>query len=85
MSQETALGCVVRRFPQLKSAIADRYRSDQDFRSICEDYCECTRSLARWTRETGETAVVYQEDYRELLAELEADIIQYLERRGVIG
>jgi len=85
MSQQAALGCVVGRFPHLETAIADRYRSDQDFRSICEDYCECIKSLARWTHETGETAVVYQEDYRELLAELEAEIVQYLERRGVVG
>jgi len=83
MSQETALGCVIGRFPHQEAVIVDRYRSDQVFRSLCEDYCECLKSLARWTSETGEIAEVYQQDYRELLAELEVDIVRYLNRLGV--
>lgn len=81
MSQETALGCVVGRFPSREEVISDLYRTDQDFRSLCEDYCECLKSLARWTGETSENADVYQQDYRELLGELEAEIVKYSDLR----
>ena len=83
MGQEAALGCVIGRFPHRESEIADTYQSSQLFRSLCEDYCECLKSLAHWTSETGSIAVVYQQDYRELLGELEADIVRYLDRLGV--
>lgn len=80
MNLNTTLGCVVGRFPHREKEILEYFRSDSRFQSLCEDYCECLKSLARWTRETGKTAVVYQEDYRELLAELESDIVKYLDR-----
>ncbi len=81
MSQETALGCVVGRFPNREEFINDLFWSDQEFRTLCEDYCECLKSLARWTGKTGENATVYQQDYRELLGELEAEILKYADRR----
>lgn len=83
MGAEAALGCVVGRHPHHEGVISSLYRTDPTFRSLCEDYCECLQSLARWTSEAGEDAAVYQQDYRELLAELEADILRYLDRLSV--
>ena len=81
MSQQTALSCVVGRFPSREELISDLYLTDQVFHSLCEDYCECLESLARWTGKTGENAAVYQQDYRELLSDLEAEIVKYADRR----
>jgi len=83
MGIDPAVGCVIGRFPHREHEIAECYRSDQRFQSLCEDYCECLKSLARWTRDPSQTAAVYQDDYRELLAELEGDILSYLDRLSV--
>jgi hypothetical protein len=83
MGVEAALGCVIGRFPHRESEIDDLYRSSQQFRSLCEDYYECLKSLSRWTRETSTVATVYQGDYRELLVDLETDIARYLDRLRV--
>ena len=83
MSLNSAVGCVIGRFPHREEEIAECFGSDERFRALCEDYFECLKSLARWTREPGQTAAVYQEDYRELLAELEGDILNYLDRLSV--
>ena len=80
MIEETALGCVVGRFPKREEVINDLFRTDQTFRSLCEDYCECLKSLARWTGESGEKALFYQRDYQELLAELTTEIMKYADR-----
>lgn len=82
MSQDPALGCVVGRFPNREDVITNLYRNDQEFQTLCEDYCDCLKSLERWTGETGENASVYQQDYRELLAELELEILKYADRSG---
>ena len=83
MGLDPAVGCVIGRFPRREEEITECYRSDLGFRSLCEDYCECLQSFARWARDTTQTALVYQEDYRELLADLEADILTYLDRLRV--
>lgn len=80
MSEETALGCVIDRFPRRESLIQPLYQTDQTFRTLCEDYCDCLKSLARWTGRTSEDAPAYQKDYRELLSELEIEIENYVNR-----
>ena len=83
MGHETALGCVIGRFPHRESEISNSFRSSQLFRSLCEDYYDCVLRLARWSKDTSDVATVNQQDYRELLSDLEADIIRYLGQRSV--
>ena len=79
-----ALGCVVGRFPNREEVIRDLFDSDPAFQSLCEDYCECLRSLAHWTGQASEQAPLYQQDYQELLSDLESEIQRYLDRKRKI-
>ena len=80
LSANVALGCVVGRFPNREEVIASLFRTDVTFRGLCEDYCECLKSLARWTGEDAVNAPGYQQEYHELLAELGDEIQKYADR-----
>ncbi|MCO5063910.1 MAG: hypothetical protein M9924_05770 [Rhizobiaceae bacterium] len=64
---------VTRRFELHEFAIRRLYASNPDFRVVCEDYAAATRALAFW-----EADLTRAEDYRRLVGELEAEILEFL-------
>jgi hypothetical protein len=70
---------IVARFPQRELDIRRRCASDAHFRSICSDYEEAVAALRRWQK-TGREGDAKVEEYASFLAELEAEILDQLER-----
>jgi hypothetical protein len=68
---------VVGRFPSREEVIDNLFRTDETFRALCEDYCECLKSLARSVGQDTVNAPQYHQEYQELLAELGAEIMKY--------
>ena len=56
------------------------FENDETFREVCENYAECSKALAHWSRSTGENCRRV-DDYRTTLAELEVEIDGYLSAR----
>jgi len=54
-----------------------------EFRSMCEDYAVCARSLENWQASDAAVAVQRQKEYTELLAELKQEIHSWLDQRYV--
>ena len=69
---------VLKRFPAFEANIRKLYREDDTFRTICEDYAECSDALQRWSRLQSGEAAVRKREYADLLQDLEAEILQYL-------
>jgi hypothetical protein len=69
---------LARRFPQHASKIRRLQARDPDFRSICDDYEDAWRALKHW-KAAGETAPGRVAEYRQILAELEAEALTILE------
>jgi hypothetical protein len=70
-----ALAC---RFPQHASKIRRLQARDPDFRSICDDYGEAQRALQYWEA-VGQAAPGRVEEYREMVKELEAEVLAILQ------
>jgi hypothetical protein len=76
MSDE--IDALARRFPQHASAIRRLQTRDPDFRSICDDYGEAQRALQHWEA-AGQAAPARVAEYRQILAELEAEALAILQ------
>jgi hypothetical protein len=68
------LATVVRCFGAHEFAVRRLYATDPDFQEICEDYAIAIGSLNRW-KDDQEKSV----DYQDIVTEIEAEILAYLE------
>lgn len=67
------LAPIIRRFSEHEFEVNRRYARDPEFRAICEDYAVATRALEYWEKDR-----VKAEDYRQLISELENEILEHL-------
>jgi hypothetical protein len=66
---------LIERFPDHELAIRRLCNLDSEFRGACEDYCEAAEAVVRWSKtELMDRA----EEFRVILKELEADILDVL-------
>ncbi len=70
---------ILARFPDRELEIWRRCASDAHFRSVCLDYEEATVALRRWRR-AGEKNDRRIEEYTDFIAELETEILSFLDR-----
>ena len=74
-----SLFLVMERFPDRKDDLRQRYRTSESFQSLCQSYKKCTEALDHWTTANHKEAPKRQQEYSELLTELEKEIIQSLQ------
>jgi hypothetical protein len=67
------LAPIIRRFSEHEFEVNRRYARDPEFRAICEDYAVATRALEYWEKDHAKA-----EDYRQLIRELEDEILEHL-------
>ena len=71
---------VLKRFPQHSEKIQQVFSKDPSFQSLCEDYRACSKALKYWSGATSDKAAARREEYRQLLLELEEEVLLYLKR-----
>ncbi|PRX11524.1 UNVERIFIED_ORG: hypothetical protein BCL66_10110 [Martelella mediterranea] len=72
----TAIVAVISKFPEHEFALRRLLGLDPDFEALCEDYAIATEALEVWQHDAARAA-----QYRNLVAELEKEILQFIERR----
>ena len=80
---EDSLARVTKHFDGWECYIQCSYNENDEFRSLCEDYAACARSLENWQASDAAVAVQRQNEYAELLAELKQEIHSWLDQRYV--
>ncbi len=65
------------RHPECELAIRRLYGADAAFRGVCDDFEEAVVAHGRWRKE-GASGAARAEEYRLLVAELEAEILAML-------
>ncbi len=70
------LKILVQKFPLQELAIRRLYASDEDFREACEDYAMAISGREEYRKDQAEAAY-----YRELIADIEAEILGYLDEK----
>jgi hypothetical protein len=76
-----SIEALVRSLPESADLIRRRFWRDAEFRTVCEDYRDAVEVLVR--REQGGAAdVERREEYRQLAAELLAEVTAMLNETG---
>lgn len=70
---------VAERFPELAQAIKQYASDNRFFRSLCEDYGEAVGMLRRWEELDDSEASAHFAACRELIADLEQEILAELQ------
>jgi hypothetical protein len=64
------------RFPERKETIKALFKTNESFRTLCEEYCRCADTLKYWNQSLDEDAPARIWEYEALLGELEEEILQ---------
>ena len=67
---------VIETFPEHEFAVRRIFASDDEFRTLCEDYSLATTAFVRW-KENQEKA----DQYRQVISELKEEILEFIEGR----
>jgi hypothetical protein len=71
---DSGMGRLIERFPELATAIQDRFHADESFREMCGDYTETLEALERWQASSSPHKAARVQEYRELARALEIEI-----------
>lgn len=82
---EDPLACVVARLPARASAITAEFERSESFRGLCEDFQVCVEAFARWQQKEGSAAMERRREYAESMAELEQEIVGWIDARSKDG
>jgi uncharacterized protein YdcH (DUF465 family) len=66
-------------FPDECETIAFLMAEDPEFRTICEDYNDCVQVCDYWNRSKAPEAETRVHEYRNLIKELENEIVEFLQ------
>lgn len=67
-------------FVEHLDAIKILYEADDDFKSLCDDYCTVKISIEKF-KGTSEKDLQRETEYKTLSAELEEEILSYVKNR----
>jgi hypothetical protein len=73
---------LIKRFPEHELAIERLIRTNESFRSMCDDYAVGLEALRRWERATDPKRAVRIAELRESLVELDEEILEVLEQEA---
>jgi hypothetical protein len=69
------------RWPARREVLASRAETDDEFASLCEIYAEAHDALETWRRSDHSLADARASEYREMVAEIEGEIMDKLAER----
>ena len=71
---------VMDRFPTHRETIKQLFYNNPNFQTLCTDYHRCSKALQFWKKSPLCEAPQRRQEYETLLAELESEILQHLEK-----
>lgn len=66
---------MISRFPIYRSSVMELYSKSDDFKSLCEDYWNCTNNLGKLLAK-ADTPARLSNQYRLLSLELEQEVLE---------
>jgi uncharacterized membrane-anchored protein YhcB (DUF1043 family) len=76
------LACIIEKFPEYKLKVTHLYNSDEDFKTLCDDYCHCSDFLAKSTLKTTPAHKLLVEEYTRISTALEEEAVEYIQRQN---
>jgi len=75
---QTSIFVILKRFPDREGIIKRIFSGDDNFKTACEDFQQCSEVLRYWNQSTETQAPARRKEYEALLNELEQEIKQRL-------
>ena len=69
---------LLEQFPEHREMIRYIFGSNKDFKALCEDLHKCMEAMDYWSHCQGDDARLRSEEYMALKAELEREIIHFI-------
>ena len=79
--KKSSLQKVLNRFPEQSLLIKELYTASDSFRSLCENYEECTEVIKNLDYSERMMQTGYREEYEALLQDLENELIYILKNK----
>ena len=67
-------------FSTIRSYIEKRYKADEIFRDIYDDYLTYLDAHRYWSRNSTDVAPARRREYTQLVSELEEEVVQMLKK-----
>ena len=77
---QPSLFSIVERFPERMKPIKALFKTSESFKTLCDDYRQCADALRHWKQSLNENAPARVREYEALLRELEAEILQMVNK-----
>jgi hypothetical protein len=75
---ESSLFEIFVRFPDYKEAAKKLFHESKEFKTICEDYSQCSAAVRYWSHSSQDSAFARKQEYTALLQELEEELLKTL-------
>ena len=76
---ESVLAVIKSGFSDQREVIEREFNASEDFRSLCEEYEQCASAASHWKKSKSPQAARREQEYSELLLELQEEITSWLE------
>jgi len=77
---QTSIFLIMERFPAYKDTILRLLKDNEPFKIVSEDYRRCAQALKHWEQSKTREAPERVNEYKELLKNLEEEILGHLKR-----
>ena len=74
---------IIRRFPDHWAVINTLFGAKEEFRLLCQEYGLAASTLARLNGTSDAGSITRRDEYREIVRELEAEIMKYIDGYGL--
>jgi DNA repair ATPase RecN len=72
------LNLIKQKFPEDQGRIENLYKTNEDFRALCEDYLSCIQHLKKFKKEFNQKQYTLEE-YENMQKELEKELVDFLD------
>jgi len=73
---------LLKKYPDRREEVKALFKTDESFKSICDDYLQCDEVLNYWSNSSKSEAFMRKAEYEQLLADLENELKYYLLKTG---
>ena len=74
-NKDQVLKLIIPRFPNHQTCIEELFEESESFRSLCEDYYDCTRVLDEKIKNNSKSSDL-QKEYQVMLSEIENELLE---------
>jgi hypothetical protein len=73
---------IFKKYPNRRDELRGLFKTNESFKSICDDYLQCSEVLNYWNNSSENEAPIRRHEYEQILLDLESEIELFLLKTG---